>query len=296
MRNLKELIKDAENKKVAIGHFNIAGLEQLKAIFEAGQELSRAQNIKIPIIIGTSEGEGDFVGFKQAAALIKSYKEEFDYPIFINGDHIRSLEKAKAVAEAGYDAVIFDAAELPFEENLKKTKEAVKIIKSINRKILVEGEIGFIGQSSKILEEIPQGAAMKPEDFTKPEEAQRFVKETKVDLLSPAIGSIHGMFKNIPEPNLDIKRIKEIRAACGTPLVLHGGSGVSNEDFLASIDAGISIIHINTEIRVAWRNALEQSLKENPEEIAPYKIMSAVITEMKKVVLKNLKLFNKLNG
>jgi len=293
MKNLKELILEAENKKVAIGHFNIAGLEQLKAIFEAGQELSQTQNTKIPLIIGTSEGEGDYVGFRQAAALVKSFREEFDYPIFINGDHIRSLEKAKEVVEAGYDAVIFDASESSFEENLKKTKEAVKFIKSINPKILVEGEIGFIGSSSKILKEIPKGAAMKPEDFTKPEEAKRFVKETKVDLFSAAIGSIHGMFKNIPEPNLDIKRIKEIREVCGAPFVLHGGSGVSNEDFLAAIDAGISIIHINTEIRLAWRKALEKSLKNNPEEIAPYKIMAEVITEMKKVVVKNLKIFNK---
>jgi len=293
MKNLKELILEAENKKVAIGHFNIAGLEQLKAIFEAGQELSQTQNTKIPLIIGTSEGEGDYVGFRQAAALVKSFREEFNYPIFINGDHIRSLEKAKEVVEAGYDAVIFDASESSFEENLKKTKEAVKSIKSINPKILVEGEIGFIGTSSKILKEIPKGAAIKPEDFTKPEEAKRFVKETKVDLFSAAIGSIHGMFKNIPEPNLDIKRIKEIREVCGTPFVLHGGSGVSNEDFLAAIDAGISIIHINTEIRVAWREALENSLKNNPEEVAPYKIMAEVIAEMKKVVVKNLKIFNK---
>jgi len=296
MENLKELISEAENNKVAVGHFNIAGLEQLKAIFEAAQELSQAQNRKIPIIIGTSEGEGDFVGFRQAAALVKSFKEEFDYPIFINGDHIRSLEKAEQVVEAGYDAVIFDASESSFEENLKKTKAAVKFIKSINPKILVEGEIGFIGKSSKILKEIPEGAAMKPEDFTKPEEAKRFVKETGVDLLSAAVGNLHGMFKDAPNPKLDIERIGNIREVAGVPLVLHGGSGITNEDFSAAIDAGISIIHINTEIRVAWRKALEQSLKDNPEEIASYKIMSEVIAEMKKVVLKNLKIFNKLNG
>jgi len=183
---------------------------------------------------------------------------------------------------------------LPFEENLQKTKEAAVFIKSINPEILVEGEIGFIGSSSKLLEEIPEGAANKPEDFTKPEEAERFVKETKVDLLSPAVGSIHGMFKNIPEPNLDIQRIKEIKKASGVPLVLHGGSGVSNEDFLAAVGAGISIIHINTEIRLAWRRSLEKSLKDNPEEIAPYKIMAEVIAEMKKAVFDKLKIFNNL--
>ena len=294
MKSLLEFIKEAEENKIAIGHFNISSLEQLKAIFEAGQELSRLQNMKMPLIIGTSEGEGNFIGFKQAAALVKILKEEFDYPIFLNADHIHSLEKAKEAALAGYDAIIFDASESSFEENLKKTKEAVIFIKSINPKILVEGEIGFIGASSKILEEIPEGAVIKPEDFTKPEEARRFAEETKVDLLSPAVGSIHGMFKNIPEPSLDIGRIKEIREVSGVPLVLHGGSGVSNEDFSAAINAGVSIVHINTEIRLAWREALEKSLKDNPEEITPYKVMPEVIAEMKKTVIEKLRIFNKL--
>lgn len=294
MKSLLEFIKEAEQKRIAIGHFNISSLEQLKAIFEAGQEISKTRNIKVPLIIGTSEGEGGFIGFRQAAALVKSLKEEFNYPIFINGDHIHSLEKAKEIVEAGYDAIIFDASELPFEENLQKTKEAVAFIKSINPEILIEGEIGFIGSSSKILQEIPKGAAIRPEDFTKPEEARRFVEETKVDLLSPAVGSIHGMFKNIPEPNLDIKRIKDIRATSGVPMVLHGGSGVSVEDFSAAIGAGISIIHINTEIRLAWRQSLEKSLKDNPEEITPYKVMPEVIVEMKKAVIEKLEIFNNL--
>ncbi len=114
MFNLKEIIQEAEKNRVAVGHFNISSLEQLKAIFEAGQELSQTQNKKIPLIIGTSEGEGDYVGFKQAATLVKSLREEFDYPIFINGDHIHSLEKAKEAVLAGYDAIIFDASTLSF--------------------------------------------------------------------------------------------------------------------------------------------------------------------------------------
>ena len=297
MKSLLEFIKEAEKEKTALGHFNISNLEQLKAIFEAGQELS------LPLIIGTSEGEANFIGFKQAAALVKILREEFDYPIFLNADHVHSLEKAKEAVLAGYDAVIFDVSERPFEENVAKTKEAVNFIKSINPEILVEGEIGFIGASSKILKEIPEGAAVKPEDLTKPEEAKRFVKETQIDLLAPAVGNIHGIITrtdadltqmNADNPKLDIERIKLLREAAGVPLVLHGGSGIKKADFLAAIDAGISIIHINTEIRWAWREALEKSLKDNPEEIAPYKIMASVIEEMKKVVEKNLRIFNKL--
>ena len=294
MKSLKQIIQEAENSKVAVGHFNISSFEQLKAIFEAGQEISKTRNAKMPLIIGTSEGEGGFLGFRQTAALVKSLREEFDYPLFLNADHIHSLEKIREAASAGYDAVIFDASENSFEENIKKTKEAVISVKSINPEILVEGEIGFIGSSSKILKEIPKGAAINPEDFTKPEEARRFIEETKVDLLSPAVGSIHGMFQDAPDPKLDIERIKKIRMVCGAPLVLHGGSGVRKEDFLAAIGAGISIVHINTEIRLVWRQALEKSLLNNPEEITPYKVMPEVIAEMKKAVIEKLKIFNNL--
>lgn len=140
--------------------------------------------------------------------------------------------------------------------------------------------------------------------MTKPEDAARFVKETGIDLLAPAVGNIHGMlarrseseggFKFTPNPALDIERIKELRQAAGIPLVLHGGSGIIDSDFTKAIDAGISIIHINTEIRLAWRQGIEKALKENPEEIVPYKILPYAVGEIKKNVDKRLRLFNKM--
>src|SRR3990167_6057541 len=119
IKNLLEIIKDTESKKVAIGHFNISDLAGLKGIFEAARELG------LPIIIGASEGERDFIGVKQCAALIKSLRETYDYPIYLNADHTHSLEKVKEAVEAGFDAIIFDGSKLPFEENIKQTKEAV---------------------------------------------------------------------------------------------------------------------------------------------------------------------------
>lgn len=283
---MREIIQDAEKNKTAIGHFNVSDLIGLKAIFEAVKQSN------LPIIIGVSEGEREFIGTKQIAALVKSLREEFDYPIFLNADHTRSLEKIKEAVGAGFDSVIFDNANLPLEENIKKTKEVVDYVKNTNSNILVEGELGYIGTSSTILKEIPQGAAIKKEDFTKPEDAARFVKETGIDLLAPAVGNIHGMFKNAPNPDLDIQRIKEIREASGVPLVLHGGSGIKDKDFTEAINAGISIIHINTEIRLAWRKGMEKALKEKPEEIIPYKLMPEAVAEIKKVVENRLKLFS----
>jgi len=204
------------------------------------------------------------------------------------------LEKAREAAEAGFDAILFDAGKLPFEENIKKTKEAVEIIKHINPDILVEGELGYIGSSSTIFESVPEGAIIKEEDMTTPEQAARFVGETKVDLIGPAVGNIHGMFKDAPNPHLNIERIKQIKEASGVPLVLHGGSGITDEDFLLAINAGISIIHINTEIRLAWRKGLDKAISENKDEIVPYKLLESVVEEVKKVVEYKLKLFNKI--
>ena len=295
MDTLIEIIRSAEKKRVAVGHFNISELAALRAIAHAAKELG------VPVIIGTSEGEAGFIGMRQSVALIESVRQETGLNIYLNADHMKSLDKVKEAAEAGYDSIIFDGAFLPLKENIEKTKEAVASAKSINPNVIVEGEVGYIGTSSKLLDDVPEGAAITAKDMTKPDEAAEFVRGTGVDLLAPAVGEIHGMMKSAKNPNLDIERIKEIRKTAGVPLVLHGGSGVSDDDFVKAIEAGISVVHINTEIRVAWKTGLQKMLKENVEEIAPYKLLSdpkGEFTdpeeEVYKVVLKRLKLFNRL--
>ena len=288
MDSLLKIIGQAEKKSAAIGHFNISDCVALKAIFLVAQELN------LPIIIGVSEGEREFIGVRRTALLVKNLREEFNWPIFLNADHTHSLEKIKEAAEAGFDAVLFDGGKLPLEENIKETKKAVEIAKNINPEIVVEGEMGYIGGGSTMLDEIPEGAATKGGGLTNPEEAGLFVKETGVDLLAPAVGNLHGILKNAPMPKLDIERIKKIGQAAGVPLVLHGGSGLGDEDFLKAIEAGVSIIHINTEIRLAWRRGMEKSLAQKPEETTPYKLLPIAIEEIAGVVKKRLKLFNKL--
>jgi fructose-bisphosphate aldolase class II len=287
MKSLKEIILEAESRKAAIGHFNISDLAGLKGILAAAAELNA------PIIIGLSEGERGFVGVKNAAALINACRAEYNIPIYLNADHTYSMGKIKEAVAAGFDAVIFDGAKLSLEENIARTKEVVEYVRSVRPEVIIEGELGYIGTSSEVLSAMPKGASIEG-SLTRPEDAARFVKETGVDFLAPAVGNIHGMFKDIPEPRLDIKRITEIRQAAGVPLVLHGGSGTRDEDFISAIEAGISLIHINTEIRVAWRKGLEQALREQPDEVAPYKLLASSVEDIRAAVSSRLRLFGRL--
>ena len=286
MKTLRQYIKEANEKGVAIGHFNISNLEGLWAIFRA------AKSLNVPVIVGLSEGERDFVGVKQAVALVKSIREEYQYPIFINADHTYSVERVKEAIDAGFDAVIFDGAKLSLDENIAKTKECVDYARSAVRDVLVEAEVGYIGTSSKVLDAIPEGVKFDDSTLTSPEQAERFVKETGVDLFAPAVGNMHGMLRNAPEPRLDIERIRKVRAAAGVPLVLHGGSGTSDEDFREAIKAGISLVHINTEIRVAFVKSLASYLALHPDEVAPYKVMKEPTEAMQKVIEARLRLFS----
>ena len=289
IKTLREYIKEAEMNGIAIGHFNVSNIEALHGIYNAAKKLS------VPIIIGVSEGEEEFIGRDEVAVLVKMIRDRDNYPIFLNADHHYKFESLKSALDAGYDAAIIDAVKLPLEENIILTKKCVEYAKELGKKegrdILIEAELGFIGQSSKLLDRIPEGVSEKT--MTTPDDAKAFVEATGIDLLAPSVGNIHGMVKG-GNPSLDIERIKNIRSTCGVPLVLHGGSGIADEDFVNGIRAGISIVHINTEIRVAYKEALDKYLKENPKEVAPYKILKPAVDAIEKVVEQRLKLFNKI--
>jgi fructose-bisphosphate aldolase class II len=289
METLRNIISDAREHGVAVGHFNVSDVAQLNAV------VSGMRSSDAPVVIGVSEGESGFWGVAQISALVRSLRKTHNIPLFLNADHTHSFEKIKEAVEAGFDAVLFDAGQDSLEDNIVKTKEVVAFVKEYNAQhgtdVLVEGELGYIGSSSKILESIPEGAAITPEDMTGAEEAKRFVSETGVDLLAPAVGNIHGMFKNMPNPNIDIARIKELAEAVPAHLVLHGGSGINNEQFLQAISAGVAMVHVSTELRVAWRKGLNLSLLSKSNEITPYKIYPEVISEVQKVVEQKLDLF-----
>ena len=288
MKTIREAVLEARSKGVAVGHFNASNSEAVTAIFRA------AQNLKVPVIVGFSEGERDFFGVRQAVAVVKSLREEHDFPIYVNADHTYSWERVKEAIDAGFDSVIFDGTELPFEENVKIARESVAYAKKRDHDVVIECELGFIGKSSKILDELPEGVKISSDHLTKPEDAARFIKETGADMLAPAVGNVHGMLRGGKDPALHIDVVKVVSEATKVPLVLHGASGNSAEDIKAAIAAGIGIVHINTELRVAFRNSLRVSLQENPDEVAPYKFLKEPVKAMQKVVDEKLKIFNNL--
>jgi fructose-bisphosphate aldolase, class II len=283
---LRNVLEQAQENGVAIGHFNVADLVLLKAAFAAAQEL------QVPVIVGASEGEREFMGVRQIAVLVRSLRDEFDFPIFLNADHTHSLDKAIKAAKAGFDSIVFDLSALPFQENVRQTKEAVRALKKINPAILVEGEIGDIGTGSEIHDKAPDLA----KGLTSPAEAKQFVESTGIDILASAVGNMHGMLKSMVQgetrKHLDIARIAQIKSATRIPLTLHGGSGTDDEDLRKAIAAGINIVHINTELRVAWRRGLEEGLTKNPNEVVLYKVLPFALEAVKQVALSRLKLFN----
>jgi len=285
MKSFREVLTATDQSGAAIGHFNISELAALKAVVSAAREKG------VPVAVGLSESERRFMGVRQAAALVRSIREEQSQPIYLNADHTHSLSSAEEAVRAGFDSVVFDRSEVPLDQNVAETKQAVEVLKTINPDVVVEGEIGYIGSGSEIRDQAPTGLTL-----TTPEEARQFVQETRVDVLSPAVGNMHGLLKNMltgqSEKRLNINLIREIKKAAGVFMTLHGGSGTNTRDLQLAIAAGITVVHVNTDIRVAWRRGLEEALSRDPNEIAPYKILPGAVDSVYKIVLERLEVFS----
>lgn len=285
MKTLREYIAEAKDNRVAIGHFNASTLDGIWAIADGAKELG------LPVIVGLSEGERDYVGVSEAASIVRTIRESRNQPIFLNADHTYSFERVKEAIDAGFDAVIFDGAQLSIEDNIKTAKKCVEYARATGRDVIVEGELGFIGTSSKLLDAIPEGAAVGESMLTKVVDAEKFVTETGVDMLAPAVGNIHGIVKG-GDPALNPARVGEISQAVNIPLVLHGASGNTADDIRAAIKAGVAVVHVNTELRVAYRSGLMKSLMDNSDEVSPYKYLKPAKLAMQKVVEEKLKIFS----
>ena len=277
---LKEYFQKAKDEKWAIGHFNFSTADQLKAIVEAAAEL------KSPVMVATSEGEEKFIGLEQAVALVQSW-QDLGYPIFLNADHHKTWDSVSPCIDEGYDTVLIDASKLEFEKNIELTKRVVEYARSVDPDMMVEGELGYLRGDSQVQDKVEITA----DDYTKPEQARDFVDRTGVDRLAIVFGNIHGIVTEQVE-KLDMEHLKKIVATLpDTYLVLHGASGLKDEDIKSAIANGITNIHINTEIRVAYHDALEKELAKPDESTTPHKFIQPAFDAAKALVKNKLELF-----
>ena len=280
--NLNWYLEQARLSRTALGHFNFATADVLRGIVEASKEAGAPA-----VMVGTSEGEADFIGLKETVALVKALREEYDFPVFLNADHFKSFEKCREAIDAGYDSILMDGSKLPYDENVVITKKVVDYARSANSDISIEGELGYLRGSSEVQEKVE----ISPDDYTKSDEAENFVSQTGVDRLAVVFGNIHGVVTD-QEEKLDIEHFAKIIAVEPRPYyILHGASGLKDEDVVASIKAGITNVHFNTELRVAYKEGIHRVFHDNPTETTPYKYLTPAVEEVKKVVAQKIKLF-----
>jgi len=286
MKTLKYYLEKARKEKFAIGQFNFSDFTQMKAILAASEKM------KSPVILGTSEGESEFFGLEEAVALRDALRKRTGLPVFLNLDHGKSFEYLKEAIDAGYDMVHFDGSKLPMEENIKITKEVIKYAKK--KGIMTEGEIGRIGNDSSRL--YSEKFEIKEDDLTKPEDALRYIEETRADLLAISIGTFHGIDVSGICPNLRLDVLRAVREKVANAfLVLHGGSGTPADDIKEAVKQGIVKININTELRLAFSGNLRRSLERDKGEIVPYKFLANSKDSVEKLVERKITLFGSAN-
>lgn len=237
MKNLSEIFKAHEGKG-AIGSFNVHCLEMLPAMIEGASEAG------VPIIIQTSLGTAEYIGFDLLVSSMKTLSKRYDIDVCLHMDHCSDIDAIKRAIDVGYSSVMYDGSSLPLEENIKNTKEVVEYAHP--RNVSVEGEVGIIGGAEDDLVVDENKVA-----YTKPEEALKFVQETNVDALAVAIGTTHGQFTS--KANINFELLEEISSIIGDAgLVLHGGTGVSDEDLNKCAVKGMKKVNVGSELNKGY--------------------------------------------
>ena len=240
---LNEVLPKAQKEKYAVGLFNTIDMEMANGV------LAAAENMKSPVIIGTAEILLPFGGLEELAWLLRPMAERASVPVVLHFDHGLKEETVYKAIDLGFSSVMYDCSDKSFDENIKALREMTKYAHS--KGVSVEAEIGHVGNAGC------DGAA---DALTDPAEAKYFAEETGVDALAVAIGTAHGAYKS--KPCLDFERLKKIREAVSVPLVLHGGSGLSEEDFKKTIEYGIAKMNIFTDVNCAAAKAAHDNYKE----------------------------------
>lgn len=276
---LKEVLKEANDLNMAVGAFNTHNLEMLPAIIKA------AVQEKTPVIIQTSCGTANYVGHKNLVAVCKAMADEFGVNVVLHLDHAKDYNEIKKAIDAGYSSVMFDGSSLPLKENILGTKRVVDYAKKFG--VSVEAELGTVGGTE-------DGIAVSQDEvrYTDPEDAKEFVKQTGIDALAVAIGTNHGQYKS--KTNISFEQLKKIRDAVDIPLVIHGGTGVKEEDVHRVIDLGIRKFNVGTELLVGWNKTSKTCYDEHKENISNRENVVPCLDKITDIVSHKIQLFKNI--
>ena len=273
--NLNEVLKKAQKGKYAVGLFNTTDTDMLQAVIEAAEESNS------PVILGTAEVLLPYGELKLIAPSVIAAAKRAKVPVVVHYDHGLTFDRCIEALKLGFSSIMFDGSAKPYEQNIAETREMVKIAHAFGA--TVEGEIGHVGEAAK-------EDNLLTDMYTTPEEAKAYLEATGVDALAVAIGSAHGVYKK--KPMLNIERLKEISSAVKVPLVLHGGSGLSDDDFKNTIRNGISIVNIFTDLCLAG----ERAMKDGEEKKLGYlETRNLKVDYIKEAVKHKMALFGSVN-
>ena len=273
--NLNEVLKKAQKEKYAVGLFNTTDTDMLQAVIEAAEESNS------PVILGTAEVLLPYGELKLIAPSVIAAAKRASVPVVVHYDHGLTFERCLEALQLGFSSVMFDGSAKAYGQNIEETKEIVKIAHAFGAS--VEGEIGHVGEAA-------QGDESLENMYTTVAEAKEYIENTGVDALAVAIGSAHGVYKK--KPKLNIERLKEIADAVSVPLVLHGGSGLSDDDFKNTIREGIAKVNIFTDLCLAG----ERAMKDGAEKKLGYlETRNLKVEYIKEAVKHKMSLFGSVN-
>ncbi len=263
----EKMLLDAKKGGYAVGAFNVENMEMVKAVIAAAEELNA------PVMLQTTPSTVKYASLEMYAAMVAAEAKKAKVPVCLHLDHGSSYELAVAAMEAGYTSVMIDGSHETFEDNIAVTKKVVEVAKT--KGIPVEAELGKVGGKEDDLE-------ADADTNTDPQEAKVFVERTGVSSLAIAIGTAHGFYAGTPV--LDKVRVSEIKALVEAPLVLHGASGLSEEDVKECVERGMCKVNFATELRVAYTDAVKKLLDEKPETFDPKKLGVVGMEAVKEIV------------
>ncbi|NLX61181.1 MAG: class II fructose-1,6-bisphosphate aldolase [Tissierellia bacterium] len=272
----KEILDHANKHNYAVGAFNVNNMEIVQAIIEAAEEMNA------PVILQASQGAIKYAGIEYITALARVAASKVKVPVAIHLDHGTDFEQVMLCIRHGFTSVMIDGSRYELNKNIEITKKVVEVAHAVG--VSVEAELGKIGGTEDDISVDEREAT-----FTDPEEAKIFVDETKVDSLAIAVGTAHGVYKG--EPKLDFDRIKAIKEKVGIPLVLHGSSGVPADAIERAVSLGINKINIDTDLRIAFTQAMKDYHREHPDNIDPRKVLGPAREAMKEVIKEKIALF-----